>query len=502
MKFLSILDMEESPEKERPRQVFLLDLNLYQIFEKINLYWGENLTSMYCYLPAGPSCEDYRREIYADIRQKTLYTILCDLTDQMKERREIFEKKSRVTLELQKQVWQLQEVACYCRIFRRLARQLETIPLKSKGMLSFRSYLQDYVSKDPFRDMEERSLRLIEKMSSFRMKLIYENDKVTVLAEEAEASYERFLQDRFPGQQLQMRSPFQADAGLTMLEQELIRAFQRRCPDFFQETEDFYTRYQEYAEEILLRFSSEIRYYLAFYRFQQKMEEKGYAFAAPSLDETQEISAEGLYDLALACTRGTTPDQIISNDFSFGKDERFFVLTGPNQGGKTTFARSLGQLVYFTKMGLNVPAFRANLHRFSRILTHFSVEESADTGRGRLKEELTRLAPMMEAKPHEENPCFVVINELFTTAANYDACIMGRRVLNHFIAQGCRGIYVTHLEELSQAHPQVVSLRALADEQGRRTFRILRSAEEGYAGADKLAEKHRLTYRQLKERLS
>ena len=34
--------------------------------------------------------------------------------------------------------------------------------------------------------------------------------------------------------------------------------------------------------------------------------------------------------------------------------ERFFVLTGPNQGGKTTFARSLGQLVYFTRIGLDL----------------------------------------------------------------------------------------------------------------------------------------------------
>ncbi|MDE6167361.1 MAG: hypothetical protein K2G28_02765, partial [Acetatifactor sp.] len=207
MEFVSILDMEESPEKEKPRQSFLLDLNLYQIFEKINLYWGENLTSMYCYLPAGPLCEDYRREVYADIRQEALYSILCGLLDQMKDRREIFTKKSEVTLELQKQVWHLQETACYCGAFRRLARELEALPLKSKGMLAFRTYLQNYVDSGRFRDMEERSARLLEKMAGFRMKLIYENDRITVLAEETQGNYERFLQDCFPGQNRQMRSP-------------------------------------------------------------------------------------------------------------------------------------------------------------------------------------------------------------------------------------------------------------------------------------------------------
>ena len=49
---------------------------------------------MYCCLPADPLCEDYRREVYADIRQEALYSILCSLLDQMKERREIFAKKN------------------------------------------------------------------------------------------------------------------------------------------------------------------------------------------------------------------------------------------------------------------------------------------------------------------------------------------------------------------------------------------------------------------------
>ncbi len=145
------------------------------------------------------------------------------------------------------------------------------------------------------------------------------------------------------------------------------------------------------------------------------------------------MSAVGLYDLALACTGR----EVVTNDMFFKEQERFFVLTGPNQGGKTTFARSLGQLVYFSMMGLDVPAVSARVYRFPDILTHFSVEESVETGRGKLKEELTRLAPMM--KDLGGRHAFVVINELFTTAANYDACIMGRRVLEHFLDKGCFG---------------------------------------------------------------
>ena len=111
---------------------------------------------------------------------------------------------------------------------------------------------------------------------------------------------------------------------------------------------------------------------------------------------------------------------------------------------------------------------------------------------------MTRLAPMMEAN---RKGTFVGINELFTTAANYDAQIMGQRGLKHFIDLGCRGIYVTHLRELASAHEQVASLRAMLDENKRPTYRIQRGEAAENAGAEKQVEKYRLTYPQLKERL-
>lgn len=157
-------------------------------------------------------------------------------------------------------------------------------------------------------------------------------------------------------------------------------------------------------------------------------------------------------------------------------------------------------MVYFAKMGLDVPAEAAFLPYYTDILTHFSVEESVETGRGKLKEELARLAPMMESVS-ASSAAFVVINELFTTAANYDACIMGKRVLEFFLGQGDMGIYVTHLKELAEEHPGIVSLRAMVDEAGRQTFRIARGKAADSASAVNQVRKYRLTYEALKERL-
>lgn len=60
-------------------------------------------------------------------------------------------------------------------------------------------------------------------------------------------------------------------------------------------------------------------------------------------------------------------------------------------------------------------------------------------------EELTRLKPMMQEK---WSGSFVILNELFTTAATWDAGIMGQKVLDYFMSHDCYGIYVTHTSRL------------------------------------------------------
>ena len=77
----------------------------------------------------------------------------------------------------------------------------------------------------------------------------------------------------------------------------------------------------------------------------------------------------------------------------------------------------------------------------------------------------------------------------------------GMACREHFIGLGCMGIYVTHLKELASAHPHAVSLRAMLDENKCPTYQIRRGEAAENASAEKLVEKHRLTYRQLKERL-
>lgn len=494
----SILDKKECPHTDEATAVFFTDLNLNQIIDRATAQWRGGIKDFYHYFPLDEECEAYRRDVYADVKREPVYLTLRDFVESAKEMESCRKQKDAVVSPMQRCVWHIREMDGYCRVFENLGENLEALSTDSEGMREFKRLLQQYLHMPKYQEMRQQVREILESLSQIRFLITYEKDRIAVAEGTASGDYEIFLAKYRAPDAKNFRNPFQVNPCLVDLERECLDILIRKNQKLFQRIQNCARDYENYAEEFLLRFLREIPFYLSFCSFENEMKDKGFCFAAPTVDKERKMEAAGLYDLALACAAVRENRKVVSNSMEYGENESFFVLTGPNQGGKTTFARSLGQLVYFSKMGLDVPARSANVHYFKDILTHFSVEESVETGRGKLKEELMRLAPMMEENCGN---AFVVINELFTTAATYDAEIMGRKVLEHFIGQGCLGIYVTHLKELAGVHPKIVSLRAMLSEERIQSFRIERSEASESACAVNQVNKYRLTYEQLKERL-
>ncbi len=507
MKFVSILDKHEVIWKDSPNADYYTDLNLRQIIDAISKGWGENVEKYYNYFPKDAESEEYRRIVYRDLCLPGVYEALCAFYNKMCERKSMVAKKNDARHELQREIWHISEVALYCSALKNMYDAIRDVPFVSEGMRDFTAAVGEYMVSPEYKDMEATAYRLKEELQDSRITLVYENGRLAlssidpageVNARHSESDGESILRKLYPENGEHIISPFAYTPDLDGLEREMMRFYMHKKPKLFDTAEDFYNKYEDYACDFILLFVEEVSFYLSFLRFEKHMASEGFAFCEPEVKEDRRIEAVGLYDLALAASNVLRHQPVISNDFYYDDHELFFVLTGPNQGGKTTFARSLGQLVFFTKMGLHVPAQSANLHYFFDICTHFSVEESVETGRGKLMEELVRLAPMME---HSRGDVFVILNELFTTAANYDSCIMGGKVLDHFIGAGCHGIYVTHLTELLESRGSAVGLCAQLDENGVQSFKINRELKEYTNCAAGQVNKYHLTYEDLKERL-
>lgn len=503
----SILDCEASYKDSMALSPYYIDFNIDRIVKDINAYWKEDVTALYKYFPADEQGQEYRKAVYKDICKEGMVELLKEFREEMKQRKKYLENKKLTRSELQKSVITLSEIKGYARAVETLASKLATMNTESEGMNSLIKILNDYVAGDSFKQLSEKANSLRDSLDAIPIKLSYQNNFLTVSFDEVEGKYDAFLKGFSSPEQeskksmtfFQKKNPLGDAVEVTTLEDEVLELISDKYPNVFSELNKFVKENSDYAEAFVIQLADELAFYLSFYTFEQEMSDRGLYFTPAKKSDNACLRADDLYDLALACQMIRKGEMPVANDTRLEANENFFVLTGPNQGGKTTFARSLGQLVFFSKLGLPVPAKYAEIPFYSRILTHFSVEESVETGKGKLAEELTRLAPMMEDKSQKND--FVVINELFTTAANYDACIMGKRVLDHFIGQNCHGIYVTHLQELSKEDPGIVSLRAMMNEEHKQNFKIVRSNEPALESSILLVEKHKLHYEQVVNRL-
>lgn len=489
----SIIWADKPPVREALMPNFFIDLNLDQIVYKINsLRKHYDVRKLYYMLPENKETLNMRRDVFSDIKKPEIFEAFCNYSEAMKNVRDYLDYSEEIDFEPQKAVLFVTAASYYCKAVEIITGLKDMV--SSEELKKLVKLVEEYASAEEYRIFRDSTSALYEEIKAFFYRISLTRDNFTIKSLKGESDYFEKIKRAFPqAENNGFESPFKHRRTLSHMETEAYHAIAKAHPECIKKCKEFLVTHAEFCESAFTDLEFELQLYLSFYIFESYMEENGFSFTTPEINSL--IDAEGVYDIALALTLFNHERPVIDNTVSMNEGEKFLVVTGPNQGGKTTYARSIGQLIYFTMMGLDVAAKKASVPFFEGILTHFSVEESTETGQGKLKEELTRLAPMMSGNAQN---CFVILNELFTTAATYDAAIMGRRVMNHFTGNGCIGIYVTHIKELASGDG-VVSLVAVVDENDyhRRLYKMVRKPADGIGYAGTLVEKYGLTYDML-----
>lgn len=488
-------------ESEEPLPEFFTDLNIDQLIEKMGKgFEPYDLKPFYYCMPKGREDIMYRQDVLRDMDAE-METQITGFYRAVKKAQNYEQYAEDIEHRESSAHWHLLAAYTYYQAFDTLMAFLETKETLSEGWRQFYSLCQEQMERREFRENHDTAVRLAEELTKIRYTIRIEEDHVLILSQIIEEDYVGDLCRRFshiietPDKLYNILPGSQHS---TELEQRIMRYLKKKWPGLFQEMVRYQEKCPNFFQEDILKFHKEITFYLSFLKFQHHMEDHQYSFCYPVFDEN-DFDVQGGYDLALALKNLETGKKTVANDYCYRDKERFFVVTGPNQGGKTTFGRSVGQLVYFSLMGLPVPAEKAVLPLFSGLMTHFSVEESTESGRGKLKEELVRLSQMLEGR---KKNAFVVINELFTSAATYDALHMGKEVMKYFLDDDCHGIYVTHIEKLAEENDQIVSMTASLLGKDTRTYKIERRKAEGKGYVDSIVEKYGLTYDEIVRRLA
>jgi DNA mismatch repair protein MutS len=509
MTFHSILfarndDRVRAEKAEAPP--FFRDLNLDQIVDAvIASKQAYNLKPFFYTSLHDIDAITYRHEVLKDLESDVVLQHVKVFAQRMREMRDHLTQANKLSYKHQKQSWFLDAVGIYCDAIHCLVHDLSGADMESHGLSAFRDYLINYAESGGFTALTAETQKLKADLSTIKYCILIKGDTLKVRKYESEIDYSTDVEQTFEkfkqGAVKDHRLKFSEWPEMNHIEAKVLEFVALLYPEIFAGLDEYCAKNVNYLDKTIAVFDREIQFYIAYLEHADVLKRAGLKFCYPRISATSEevCNYEG-FDLALAHKLVSQDSPVVCNDFYLEGNERIFVVSGPNQGGKTTFSRTFGQLHYLASIGCLVPGRAARLFLFDQIFTHFERQEDIKNLRGKLQDDLARIQDILEAATSNS---IIVMNEIFTSTTLQDATFLSKEIMEQILELGSLCVWVTFIEELASFDEHIVSMVSTVAPQDPtlRTYKVIRQPADGLSYALSIAQKYELTYDQIKKRI-
>lgn len=221
------------------------------------------------------------------------------------------------------------------------------------------------------------------------------------------------------------------------------------------------------------RLRTELGFYVGCVNLRALLLKKGepLCFPVPVAQDTQAFSAQGLYEVCLSLRLA---ERAVGNEVH-ADNKPLVIITGANQGGKSTFLRSVGVAQLMMQSGMFAPAKSFTALVRNGVFTHYKREEDPSMKSGKLDEELSRMSAIADKITTH---CLLLCNESFASTNEKEGSEIARQVVQALVDAGVTVFFVTHLFDFAEGFyrqklDSALFLRAERLPDSRRTYRFV-----------------------------
>lgn len=502
---------------------------------------------------------EYRRDIFDDLhRHPNLRTDLEQLLSKLSDLRELekFQKDTDAS-DLWQLVNRLREIDGYVNCITKIKESLESIDIKSKGLLELKRLVTEIYDGSGFPEVKkdiDETLAKAQQIKSITLGVNLDNllrpSTVGIISLNTFAVTDSGLLKNFMGRVAQKdelnsdtafssmksfhpqnpttgkfgmgqmvvgaqkevhsimtsESPTGSDqlsANITKTVTAIVRKIVRDIKSTLQ-------KYISISGFTLVSLVPEIIFYIRWAELIEKIQSKGLTLCKAEVLKTsdRELFTRGIYNLKLAIKAAEGEEiDIVDNDFEFSEKGRIYIMTGPNRGGKTTFTQAVGIAFLLAQNGIYVPAKEFRFSPCDNIFTHFPADENDTVDLGRLGEESQRIAEIFNMATERS---LLLFNESLATTNVAEGLYIAKDVVKAMKYVGTRTIFNTHMHELArhldtlnseaEGKSRVESL-VTGVENGARSFKVSIAPPQGVSYARDIAVKYGVTFEQIKKKI-